>query len=189
LLEKEKTQVMYENLKQHLNPHFLFNSLASLSSLIRIDQQLAGDFLERMSKIYRYILKNKDNETVPLADELKFVDLYIQLQKTRFEKGLEINLNIDEEHHHRKIAPVTLQNLVENAIKHNVADPESPLIIDLFIENDYLVVRNNLQRKSFVETSNKQGLANMESLYRYLSGKPLIIAADENYFTVKIPLI
>ncbi len=189
MLEKEKTQVMYENLKQHLNPHFLFNSLTSLSSLIRIDQQGAGNFLDRMSKVYRYILKNRDNETVPLSEELKFVDLYIQLQKTRFENGLQVNVNIDEKYHHRKIAPVTLQNLVENAIKHNVADPESPLIIDLFIENDYLVVRNNLQRKKFVETSNKQGLGNMESLYRYLSGKPMIIAEDENYFTVKIPLI
>jgi ligand-binding sensor domain-containing protein len=189
MLEKEKTLVMYENLKQHLNPHFLFNSLTSLSSLIRIDQQLAGDFLERMSKVYRYILKNRDNETVPLAEELKFVDLYIQLQKTRFTKGLEINIDIDEEYHHRKIAPVTLQNLVENAIKHNIADPDSPLIIDLFIENDYLVVRNNLQKKNFVETSNKQGLANMESLYRYLSGKAMIVAEDKNYFTVKIPLI
>jgi hypothetical protein len=189
MLEKEKTQVMYENLKQHLNPHFLFNSLTSLSSLIRIDQQGAGNFLDRMSKVYRYILKNRDNETVPLSEELKFVDLYIQLQKTRFENGLQVNVNIDEKYHHRKIAPVTLQNLVENAIKHNVADPESPLIIDLFIDNDYLVVRNNLQRKKFVETSNKQGLGNMESLYRYLSGKPMIIADDENYFTVKIPLI
>jgi len=189
MLEKEKTQVMYENLKQHLNPHFLFNSLTSLSSLIRIDQERAGNFLDRMSKVYRYILKNRDNETVPLAEELKFVDLYIQLQKTRFEKGLQVNINIDEEYHHRKIAPVTLQNLVENAIKHNVADPGTPLIIDLFIENDYLVVRNNLQRKNFVETSNKQGLANMESLYRYLSGKPMIVAEDKNYFTVKIPLI
>ena len=189
MLEKEKTLVMYENLKQHLNPHFLFNSLTSLNSLIRIDQQVAGDFLERMSKVYRYILKNRDNETVPLAEELKFVDLYIQLQKTRFAKGLVINISIDEEYHHRKIAPVTLQNLVENAIKHNIADEDSPLVIDLFIENDYLVVRNNLQKKNFVETSNKQGLANMESLYRYLSGKPMIITEDENYFTVKIPLI
>ena len=189
MLEKEKTLVMYENLKQHLNPHFLFNSLTSLSSLIRIDQQEAGNFLDRMSKIYRYILKNRDNETVPLAEELKFVDLYIELQKTRFEKGLQVNLNIDEEYHYQKIAPVTLQNLVENAIKHNIADEDSPLVIDLFIENDYLVVRNNLQKKNFVETSNKQGLTNMKSLYRYLSGKPMIITEDENYFTVKIPLI
>ena len=189
LLEKEKTLVMYENLKQHLNPHFLFNSLTSLGSLIRIDQLEAGNFLDRMSKIYRYILKNRDNETVPLVEELKFVDLYIGLQKTRFEKGLQVNVNIDEQHHHRKIAPVTLQNLVENAIKHNISDVDSPLVIDLFIENDYLVVRNNLQKKNFVETSNKQGLANMKSLYRYLSGKPMIITEDENYFTVKIPLI
>ena len=189
MLEKEKTQVMYENLKQHLNPHFLFNSLTSLSSLIRIDQGMAGDFLERMSKVYRYILKNRDNETVPLGEELKFVDLYIQLQKTRFSKGLEVNINIDEEHFSRKIAPVTLQNLVENAIKHNIADPDSPLVIDLFIENDYLVVHNNLQKKHFVETSNKQGLANMKSLYRYLSGKPMIISEEEKHFTVKIPLI
>ena len=150
---------------------------------------MAGDFLERMSKVYRYILKNRDNETVPLAEELKFVDLYIQLQKTRFAKGLEINVNISEEYNDRKIAPVTLQNLVENAIKHNIADPDSPLVIDLFIENDYLVVRNNLQKKNFVETSNKQGLANMESLYRYLSSRPMTIEEDENYFTVKIPLI
>ena len=189
LLEKEKTLVMYENLKQHLNPHFLFNSLTSLSSLIRIDQQMAGDFLDKMSKVYRYILKNRDNETVPLSNELNFVGLYIQLQKTRFEKGLQVNVNIDDEYLHRKIAPVTLQNLVENAIKHNVADADSPLVIDLFIENDYLVVRNNLQKKNFVETSNKQGLANMESLYHYLGEKPLIIIEDKNYFTVKIPLI
>lgn len=189
LLEKEKTLVMYENLKQHLNPHFLFNSLTALSSLIRVDQHQAGDFLEKMSKVYRYILKNRDNETVPLSEELKFVALYIQLQKTRFEKGLQVNVNVGEEYEHRKIAPVTLQNLVENAIKHNVADTGSPLIIDLFTEDGYLVVRNNLQKKQFVETSNKQGLFNMESFYRYLSARPMIIAEDKNYFTVKIPLI
>jgi LytS/YehU family sensor histidine kinase len=91
-----------------------------------------------MSKIYRYILKNRDNETVPLAEELKFVDLYIELQKTRFEKGLQADVNIDEEYHHQKIAPLHCKT-PENAIKHNIADPDSPLIIDLFIENDYLL--------------------------------------------------
>jgi LytS/YehU family sensor histidine kinase len=150
---------------------------------------MAGNFLDKMSKVYRYILKNRDNEAVPLSEEIKFVQLYNDLQKTRFENALQIHMNIDEEYHHRKIAPVTLQNLVENAIKHNTADIDSPLIIELFIENDYLVVRNNLQKKNFVETSNKQGLHNMESLYNYLSSRKMIIEESEHYFTVKIPLV
>ncbi len=188
-LEKEKALVMYENLKQHLNPHFLFNSLTSLSSLIRIDQHMAGDFLDKMSKVYRYILKNRDNEVVPLSEELKFVQLYIDLQKTRFNDGLQVKVQIGDEFLHRKIAPVTLQNLVENAIKHNTADEDSPLIIELLIEDDCMVVRNNLQKKKFVETSNRQGLANMESLYRYLSKIPMQIIENQTHFIVKIPLI
>ncbi|MBK9254868.1 MAG: histidine kinase [Saprospiraceae bacterium] len=189
LLEKEKTAVMYENLKQHLNPHFLFNSLTSLSSLIRIDQRQAGDFLDKMSKVYRYILKNKENETVPLFEELKFVEMYNQLQKTRFGDGIQIKIDIPEEYHYRKIAPVTLQNLVENAIKHNIADEESPLIIRMYIEDDFLIVQNNLQTKGFVETSNKQGQNRMVSLYRYLSPRPVVITESEDFYTVKIPLI
>lgn len=189
LLEKEKTAVMYENLRQHLNPHFLFNSLTSLSSLIRIDPKQAGDFLDKMSKVYRYILRNKENETVPLIEELKFVDLYNQLQKTRFGDGLIIRKEIPEEYYHRKIAPVTLQNLVENAIKHNISDEESPLIIHMYIEDDYLVVSNNLQRKNFVETSNKQGQNSMVSLYRFLSPKPVKIIETDTAYTVYIPLI
>lgn len=188
-LEKEKAQVMYENLKQHLNPHFLFNSLTSLSSLIKLNQDLAVDFLERMSKIYRYILKNRDSETVTLRDELIFVNNFIELQKTRFENTLLVNVQIDEEHFYKKIVPVTLQNLVENAIKHNTLSKNKPLKIDFFVENDYLVVRNNLQRKNFVETSNKTGLHSMRDLFRYLSSRPLIVEEDEDFFTVRIPLL
>ncbi len=189
LLEKEKTVVMYENLKQHLNPHFLFNSLTSLSSLIRIDPKQAGDFLDKMSKVYRYILKNKDNETVPLIEELKFVELYNQLQKTRFSDGLIITIDIPEDLQYRKIAPVTLQNLVENAIKHNIADAETPLYIKIYSKDDYLIVQNNLQKKNFVETSNKQGQNSMISLYRYLSSRPVMIEENDKFYTVRIPLI
>ena len=189
LLEKEKALVMYENLKQHLNPHFLFNSLTSLRSLIRVDQKNAGDFLEKMSKIYRYILKSRDSELVQLKDEINFVQTYIQLQQTRFRNGLHVNFNVSDDHLFEKIVPVTLQNLIDNAIKHNLVDDETPLIIDIYDENDYLVVRNNLQRKEFVETSNKQGLHNMKSLYRYLDPRPLQINEDNMYFTIKIPLI
>jgi len=189
LLEKEKVMVMYESLKQQLNPHFLFNSLTSLSGLIETDQQVAGDFLEQMSGIYRYILKNGDNETVSLKDEIEFVQLYINLQQTRFKKGLRVNINVPDDYLHYKIAPVTLQNLIENAIKHNIIDTDSPLVIDIFTEGDYIVVKNNLQKKSMVETSNKKGLAQFTSLYRYLSPLPVIIEETADEFKIKIPLI
>jgi len=188
-LEKEKTQVMYESLKQQLNPHFLFNSLTSLSSLITTNPPDAKRFLDKMSKIYRYILKNRDSEVVSLAEEIKLADTYTQLQQTRFKKGLLVNMVVGEEHLHRKIAPVTLQNLIENAIKHNIIDEETPLVINISVHDDYLVVQNNAQKKTFVETSNKQGLANMRSLYHYLSGKPVVITEDNHFFIVKIPLI
>ncbi|RYE21827.1 MAG: hypothetical protein EOP51_14680 [Sphingobacteriales bacterium] len=189
-LEKEKAMVMYENLKQQLNPHFLFNSLSSLSGLIDTDQQMAGDFLEHMSGIYRYILQNSERETVALKDELAFVKIYLQLQQTRFSKGLQVNINVAEDFHHYKIAPVTLQNMVENAMKHNVIDSASPLIIDIYIEGEeYIVVRNNLQRKKLVETSNKRGLPQFVSLYKYLSHLPVRIEEDETSFKISIPLI
>lgn len=188
-LEKEKAQVMYENLKQQLNPHFLFNSLTSLGSLIRVNPAMAGEFLDSLSKTYRYILKSRDNETVPLSNELKFAENYVKLQQTRFEKGLTVVFNVDEAYHHFKIAPVTLQNLVENAIKHNIIDEESPLVINIYAADGYIIVQNNLQKKNFVETSNRQGLINLQSLYRYLSDRPVQITEDSNYFTVKIPLL
>lgn len=188
-LEKEKALVMYESLKQQLNPHFLFNSMTSLSSLIRTNQKLAGEFLDGLSKSYRYILKSRNNEIVPLGNEIKFAEIYIKLQQTRFDKGLIINIDVNEDFYDQKIAPVTLQHLIENAIKHNIIDVDTPLRIDILVEDGYLIVRNNLQRKNFVETSNKQGLINLQSLYHYLSARPLEIREDEKFFTVKIPLI
>jgi sugar lactone lactonase YvrE len=188
-LEKEKALVMYESLKQQLNPHFLFNSMTSLSSLIRTNQKLAGEFLDGLSKSYRYILKSRNNEIVPLGNEIKFAEIYIKLQQTRFDKGLIINIDVNEDFYDQKIAPVTLQHLLENAIKHNIIDVDTPLRIDILVEDGYLIVRNNLQRKNFVETSNKQGLINLQSLYHYLSARPLEIREDEKFFTVKIPLI
>jgi len=189
LLEKEKAQVMYENLKQQLNPHFLFNSLTSLNSLIAAEPASASEFLESLSKTYRYILKSRDSETVPLVDEIGFAENYVSLQKTRFETGFEVVFDVPEEYHHRKVAPVTLQNLIENAIKHNIIDAESPLVIKIFVEDDCLVVQNNLQKKRFVETSNRQGLANMQSLYRFFSSRPVEITESQDFFTVKIPLL
>lgn len=189
LLEKEKAMAMYESLKQQLNPHFLFNSLTSLSGLIDTDRKMANGFLEQMSKIYRYILKNRDSGLVTLREELVFVQTYIQLQKTRFREGLQISMMVDEEEYSRKIAPVTLQNLTENAIKHNIIDPDSPLYISFSTENGYLLVKNNLQKKHMVETSNQQGLASLKALYTYLNKKPVIIEETTEEFRIYIPLI
>ena len=189
LLEKEKTMVMYESLKQQLNPHFLFNSLTSLSGLIETDQAMAGEFLEQMSGIYRYILKHGNSETVALKEELNFAQLYIRLQQTRFSNGLQVIINIPTEYLYYKIAPVTIQNLLENAIKHNIIDSDTPLIINIFIEDDYLIVKNNLQKKSNVDTSNKKGLVQFISLYQYLNSKPVVVEENAAYFKVKIPLI
>lgn len=188
-LEKEKAQMMFDSLKQQLNPHFLFNSLTSLSALIENDPSLAGRFLSQMSDMYRYILKNGDEETVPLKDELVFVETYYQLQKTRFGNGLIVNITVDENAASYQIAPVTLQNMIENAIKHNVIDREEPLQIDIFCEGEYLIIKNNKQSKKNVETSNKKGLHQFQSLYKYLTHLPVIIENSDTHFIIKIPLL
>jgi len=189
MLEKEKAVVQFENLKQQLNPHFLFNSLTSLRSLIRVDTKTAVNFLDGLSKTYRYLLKSDDSELVPLEEELNFVQTFVELQKTRFKEGIQVSVNVDASCHAKYIVPVTVQNLIENAIKHNTTAADQPLFIDIYNENNYIVIRNNLQRYRVVETSNKRGLASMKNLYGYLTGKPVIIEEDEKYFTVKIPLI
>jgi ligand-binding sensor domain-containing protein len=188
-LSKEKALVQYENLTQQLNPHFLFNSLASLGSLIRFDQKTASEFLEALSKMYRYILQSRDRETVTLQEEVAFAEHFIKLQKTRFEDAFVIRFNIEVQYYDRKIVPVTLQNLLENALKHNTFDISEPLVIDIFTEPNYLVMRNNLQRRSVVETSNKQGLSRLRSLYQYLCDAPMEIIETTDFFIVRIPLI
>lgn len=188
-LQRDKTQIQYQNLINHLNPHFLFNSLTSLNSLIITAPQMASDFLQKLAAIYRYILKSKDQETVTLEHELAFVKNYVDLQLARFEEGLRIEINVPAEHQYCHIVPVTLQNLFENAIKHNIIEDDRPLTIRVYTQGDYLHVVNNLQRKKFVETSNQQGLDSLRTLYRYLSDRPVLTNADEHKFVVKVPLL
>ena len=189
LLEKEKLVAMYESLKQQLNPHFLFNSLSSLASLIEEDPEMAGAFLQRMSDIYRYVLRSDEYDTVTLSDELKFAQLYVELQQMRFGDGLQVDWQVETPYLQKKVAPVTLQNMLENAIKHNVVDEDTPLRISINALDDYLVVTNNLQRKQQVTTSNKTGLKQFLSHYKFLTDRPVRIEEDDNFFTVSIPLL
>ncbi len=188
-LEKEKTQVQFDNLKNQLNPHFLFNALTSLNSLISENQQLASQFLQHMSKVYRYVLQNKEKNFVSLQTELDFIKNYVFLAKTRFGGSLKIKFEIRESALEQAIVPVTLQILIENALKHNIVDHERPLHIDVFTSGDYLVISNNLQKRKTVETSNKLGLENLKSLYKFLTERPILVEELQDRFNVKVPLI
>lgn len=188
-LERDKTTIQYQNLINHLNPHFLFNSLTSLNSLIITRPKEASVFLRKLSIIYRYILQNKDKELVSLQDELTFTQHYIDLQTTRFGDGLQISVNVPDDKLDTQIVPVTIQNLLENAIKHNSLGEETPLLIRIYTDQDTLYVMNNLQKKGFVETSNKQGLSSLQSLYHYLSEREVKILETTTHFTVAIPLL
>lgn len=188
-LEKEKTQVQFDNLKNQLNPHFLFNALTSLNSLIYSDQDLASDFLQNLSRVYRYLLQHKDKEQVSLQTEVDFIQDYIFLLDTRFGRAFQVKFILSEQAKERGIVPVTLQILIENAIKHNVLNEMRPLSVEIMDEGEYLIVRNNLQRKKTVESSNQQGMENLKTLYRFLSPYNVMIEETPHYFTVKIPLL
>lgn len=187
-LEKEKALVQYENLKNQLNPHFLFNALSSLNSLIFENPQLASDFLQQLSKVYRYVLENKEKSTVSLQTEINFVNHYIKLLETRFDGGLKVIFEISDETKEKMIVPVTLQILIENAAKHNATSKDSPLVICIKATGDYLSLENNLQKKNAIETSNKHGLEHLKNLYRFISDKDVLVTETHNSFTVKIPL-
>lgn len=188
-LQREQAVVKYDALRNQLNPHFLFNALTSLNSLIFENQQLASDFLKQLSKVYRYVLQYKEHETVSVLTEVDFISNYIFLLRTRFGNAVEFNVDVGSYAKTKAIAPVTLQILIENAMKHNVVSKESPLKLTISDDEAYLNIVNSINKKSLVETSNKQGLENLKSLYQYLTDKPVEIIEDNNLFTVRIPLI
>lgn len=188
-LEKEKSQVQYDNLKNQLNPHFLFNSLSSLDGLIDENPALARRFLQQLSKVFRYVLQHKDKELVPLETELAFIKNYVSLLQTRFDGTFRLLCQISPDALERRIVPVTLQILIENAIKHNVISEARPLTVHLTADAHFLTVSNPIQRKKQVGTSNGQGLQNLKMLYSYLSTCAVEVQADSETFRVRVPLL
>jgi ligand-binding sensor domain-containing protein len=188
-LEKDKTEIQYQNLINQFNPHFLFNSLTSLNSLIYENKELASEFLEQLSAVYRYLLTHKETQLVELKAEKEFVKYYISLLKTRFGTALQITIDIPQHLLSKKVVPVTFQLLVENAMKHNIADDDSPLVILFTADEQYLRVTNNVQKKDYVETSNRKGLESLQTLYKYLSALPMVIEDNGDTFTIKLPLL
>ncbi|MCL1673124.1 2TM domain-containing protein [Elizabethkingia ursingii] len=179
----------FESLKNQLDPHFLFNSLNVLSALIEENPDNAQKFTSSMSKIYRYVLEQKDKEVVSLEEEINFARTYIELLKYRFEDSIVFHLNIDADNSKDFVVPLSLQLLLENCIKHNHATSAKPLNIEIFVQEEYLIIRNNLQKRELPNEKSGIGLSNIVQRYNLLTKRNVFIESDEESFSVKIPIL
>lgn len=187
-LKKVEARLQYESLKNQVNPHFLFNSLNTLSSLISVNPEKAELFVQEFSKIYRYVLEVREKSFVPLKNEIDFVDSYIYLQKIRFDDNLYFENSIESELDDLFIPPLILQNLVENCIKHNTINEKKPLKIELKLEKGVLKVVNNLQQRNEDYPSTKTGLYNIEQRFKLLNGEAPRFYKDDGHFIAEIKL-
>lgn len=190
LLELMNTEQEFENLKSQVNPHFLFNCFNTLSGLITEDKQMADKFLNELSKVYRYVLNTNQTDFATLEQETRFINSYMALLKTRYGQGLEVNIRIDEACYNYSIPTMSLQLLVENAVKHNVVSKKEPLSIEIFTTGDkHLIIRNNLQLKQRKEISTGIGLKNIKSKYLLLKEPGFEWKVVDGNFVVTLPLL
>ena len=189
-LERAKAEAELEALKNQIDPHFIFNSLNTLSHLIEEKPQKAKQFNDNLADVYRYILHNKGRELVLLQEEIGFLNDYFSLLKIRFENAVQLNITCSETMFEQYLVPpISLQVLVENAIKHNEFTDENPLVITISNENDSLVIHNDKRIKTLRKESSKIGLHNLQERYRLIAGKEIIVQEDEKNFTVTLPLL
>ena len=189
-LKKENLQTQLDSLKQQVNPHFLFNSLNTLSYLIGDDTEKAEDFLNELCKVYRYLLRSNEHELTDLSTELQFIRSYFHLLKTRYGDNIQLNVAIESPYETYLLPSLTLQLLIENAVKHNVIDKLQPLIVDVTTQPDgLLTVRNNLQKKPQQLPSTRIGLRNIATKFRLLNQGDILVQETVDQFAVTIPLI
>jgi len=187
--EEEKVKAQLKNIKNQINPHFLFNSLNSLYALVETEPRLARKFVLKLSKVYRYLLDQNNSSLIDLKQELDFMKHYIFLQKIRFGENLSLDCDIPDRYMSSRLPSVSLQSLVENAIKHNIVTSEKPLLITMRIENDELVVANTYQLRSDVGASTGTGLKTLNALYAFLGKEQPKYGVEGNLFVVRLPLI
>jgi len=190
MIEKMGTEQEFENLKNQVNPHFLFNCFNTLSSLIEIDRNQAEVFLDELSKVYRYLLRNNEDGISTVENEVKFINSYYQLLKTRYGDGLNMNIEIDKRYYPYLLPSLSLQLLVENAVKHNIVSKQQPLMVEIFTAaGNKMVVNNNLQKKQQKEKSTNIGINNIRSKYALMKQKGFQVVEGEKNFMVVLPLI
>src|SRR4030042_2040762 len=186
-LNQENLISKYEALKNQVNPHFLFNSLNTLTGIVEKDSKMASLYIKKLSDIYRYVLEQKDKETVNISEELHFVKDYIYLQKMRYGEGLNFVSSLKD--FGGQVAPLALQILIENAIKHNIIADDQPLNIELLENNGCYVLKNNLQKKTTVHQNSQIGLDNLFKRYEFLSPVKIEILENSEEFIVRLPII
>jgi len=189
-LERAKAEAELEALKNQIDPHFIFNSLNTLSHLIEEKPEKAQLFNDSLADVYRYILHNKRRDLVLLKEEMSFIIDYFSLLKIRFEDAVQMLVNIDEETMETfLVPPISLQILIENAIKHNEFSDAQPITISIQLVKNKLVVHNEVRRKILRKPSSKIGLQNLQERYRLITNQEVVIEADENNFTVYLPVL
>ncbi len=188
-LKQEAIALQYQVMQNQVNPHFLFNSLNTLGSLIDIDSKKAKEFTRELSMYYRELLYFKDKDLIPLSEEINFLEKYIYLQKIRFGDNFDVEIKLNN-NTDREVIPMSVQMMIENAVKHNIISKEKPLKITIRqSENDELLIENNLQPRENVSGSNKIGLNNLKERYKFLTDREMTISKDNDMFKVTIPLI
>lgn len=186
--ERKQIELQLEALKSQLSPHFLFNSLNTVSSLVFKDESKAEGFVRRLAEMYQYTLNSYQQKLTTLEDELSFVDSYQYLLQTRFGSKFQCEIDIDSELFDTKVPPLTIQMLIENAVKHNVLEEENPLLIQVTSDKKHILVRNNVTKKPKQVTSFQIGLKNINARYLLLHSEGITVTNGEN-FEVKIPVI
>ncbi len=188
--KKENAEAKFHSLKKQLSPHFLFNTLNTLYSIIDSDQELAKDYLLKISDIYRYVLENENNELIELKNELDFARDYAFLISKRFGDAFEFKTNVPEKLMNKYIPPLTMQMLAENVLKHNKLDLENKLILTVYAENsNELIIKNNITAKNTHANTTRLGLQNLNNRYKYLINQEISIMNNQTEFVVEIPLI
>ncbi len=186
-LKRAHLALQYQSLKDQIRPHFLFNSLSSLAALINTDAEKATLFVHKLSDVYRYVLEQRENELVNIGDELKFLEDYIYLQQIRFGESLQVKYNMEVDQN-RMVIPLSLQMLVENAIKHNEISIERPLRIEIKSNRENrVIVSNNHQHKEVSEQSLGMGLENLKKQIAFFSDESLLVQNEAGIFRVSIP--
>lgn len=189
LLKKEMMTSKYNSLKSQISPHFLFNSLNTLTSLMYEDRDLASDFVSRLATCYRYILDNRETDLVSLEKEIQFLDSFIFMMKVRHDGAIAIHTNIETKPHKFVIPTLSIQMLVENALKHNYYSKEQPITIDIYTKDDSLIVQNNMRKRSDSQASTQLGLANIKKRYAFYTKTAVLIEDTGTEFRVTMPLL